>query len=567
MLSTHFVSDLQEELKYKKAEVIAIKDQLALMDVKIDRYDTIIENIDKQVIPLFNEINVAISSVKTAYDNRISAKCRSNLYWEVTSTTSYTYEGQTTTTTTYTCKKNPATRINYGYYGLKYYRKPQNQDYGANIVREFSGSISAGSTILAVFGEDGTSSLLDGDLIVDNIDSPIVFESNNLPSIVGFGTTTVAYPTIDFEGVATFGSNIIGGTGAGSTLSVNIGDFIILPTLLKDGTKVVGFGTTSVTIDNVWDPGSGTFISTTAASSGLIISLPAEATGFGTFKIGPPQDYPALFLSTSANITAVDSFFTDIRNTQTSYTEFDYSNNPIDPVTIGIIDANSVGYGHTVRRVNNGAPKGPFQWEEVMTASFANKPKEKLNESEKYLKSKYKEPKCGFGSAVYYVGDFSWPIIISNVYSQDGALISSSSTYATEGTQVVVGSGSINSSTVSTTSVKPPGAASNSQCTNVYDAAIPVAESNRDAVMSRNLSKIDALIASSLPLREVRDTLESRAFSMLQGRIYGDVEINNLKKNIKAMQSADYTPFEPQSHCYVVENGKYNSSSIGVSPN
>ena len=336
---------------------------------------------------------------------------------------------------------------------------------------------------------------------------------------------------------------------------------------MQDGTQVIGFGTTSVTIDNVWDPGSGTFISTSASANGLVISLPAAASGVGTFKVGPPQDYPGLFLSTSANTTVVDSYFTDIRNTQTSYTVFDYSNNPIDPVTVGIIDANSVGYGHSVLRVNNGFPKGPFQWEEVMTASFANKPKGKLNDSEKYLKKKYPEPQCGADKAVYYVGDFSWPIIISNVYSSEGILISSSFTYATEGTQVTVGSGETNSANISTTSIKPPGAASNSQCTNIYDAAIPVAESNRDAVMARNISKIDSLISSSLPLREVRDTLESRAFSMLQGRIYADVEINNLKKNIKAMQSTDYSQFEPKSHCYIVENGKYNSSAIGVGSN
>jgi hypothetical protein len=86
MISTNFIAEQQEELDYKTAEVQMIKDQLTLMDVKIDRYDTIIGNIDKQIIPLVDEINVAITSVKTAYDNRIAAGCRSDLYWEETST-------------------------------------------------------------------------------------------------------------------------------------------------------------------------------------------------------------------------------------------------------------------------------------------------------------------------------------------------------------------------------------------------------------------------------------------------------------------------------------------------
>ena len=89
MISTNFIVEQQQELDYKITEVQTLKDQLTLMDVRIDRYDTIIGNIDKQIIPLIAEINVAISSVKTAYDSRIDAGCKSDLYWELTSTKSY----------------------------------------------------------------------------------------------------------------------------------------------------------------------------------------------------------------------------------------------------------------------------------------------------------------------------------------------------------------------------------------------------------------------------------------------------------------------------------------------
>lgn len=150
-LTETFIDDLTQQIKYKKTEVEMLKDQLLLLDLKIDGYDTIIQNIDKDIIPLVDEINVAIGAVKTAYDNRISAGCYSDLYWEQTSSLTY-YQyysdggGAPFTFKTYTCKKNPNVRTDYPYYGAKYYRKPQNQDYGANIVDEFLGTISIAST-------------------------------------------------------------------------------------------------------------------------------------------------------------------------------------------------------------------------------------------------------------------------------------------------------------------------------------------------------------------------------------------------------------------------------------
>lgn len=567
MLSTQFAADLQAQLKYKTAEVQSIKDQLTLLDVKIDGYDTIIQNMDKKIIPLVDEINVAITSVKTAYDNRIAAGCKNDLYWEFLSEDEYSaglfgnYK-----TTTYICKKNPNVRVNYGYYGAKYYRRPQNQDYGSNIVREFFGTIGAASTILAVFGGERTANLSVGDFIVDNINNPVVFSVNNLPTIVGFGTTSIVSSTIDFQGSVSLGSTIIASTGIGSTGNVNIGDVVILSSLLSPNTKVVGFGTTTITIDNVWDPGSGTFISTTGVTSSLIVSIPAIDTGIGTFKIGPLQSYPGLFLSTSANIDATNINFTAIRNTQVSYTTFDTSNNPIDPVTIGIVDSSTLGYGHKLVKVTNTYPSGPFQWREVMTSNFAYKTDSELNVNEQYLRTTYPEPDCGAGNAEYYPGDTSWPITYAYTYGPGGyPPLSTDTAYAQEGdTVVVVGSGTTIPFGIDTTSTKPPGSASDADCTNIYNAAITAAEASRDAIIARNSPQIDSLIASSSVLRSLRDTLEGHAFALLQGRIYGDVEVNNLTANLTIVQNTDYTPFEPTNYYYNSEEGKYNSSTLGV---
>lgn len=567
MISTNFVTEQQEELDYKLAEVQMMKDQLSLMDVRIDRYDTIIGNIDKQIIPLVDEINVAITSVKTAYDNRIAAGCRSDLYWEMTSTKSYTGIFPIVETV-YTCKKNPNVRTDYGYYGAKYYRRPQNQDYGSNIVREFLGTIDSGSNILTVFGIEGTSELLVGDDIVDNIDNPVVFSPNNLPTIVGFGTTSIAGVTTDFGGFISLGSTIMADVGVGSTIGINIGDSISLSGILTTGTTVVGFGTTTITVNNVWDTTTGTFITTDATTDSLIISIPAVGTGTGTFKVGPLVTYPTLIMDAVAITSATNSNFTNIRTTQIDSTTFDYTNSPIDPVTVGILDSNSISLGHKLARVNDGSPIGPFQWQEVMTAEFAGKTDSQLNESEQYLRETYPEPACGAGYARYYPGNTQWPVKYEISYTSGfggGSFISSVTSYAQEGDTVSIvdfglfitlfGIGYVNVS-----SINP----SAGVC-NPLDAAIIAAEANRDVIITRNLPKIDSLVTASNPLREMRNTMESRAFAMLQGRVYGDVEINKLKQNLSILKSTDYAPFEPPSYSFDPNTGKLVSSVVGVS--
>ena len=562
MISTNFIFEQQEELNYKLAEVQMIKDQLTLMDVKIDRYDTIIGNIDKEIIPLVDEINVAITSVKTAYDARITAGCKSDLHWEETSRRTYITEFGEFTVITYTVLKNPSVREDYNYYGAKYYRRPHNQDYGSNIVREFLGTIYSGSSTLAVLGDEGTSNLLVGDDILDNIDSPVVFSSNNLPTIIGFGTTSIAGVTTDFGGSVSLGSTIIANVGVGTTIGINTGDSISLSGILTTGSTVVGFGTTTITVNNFWNSTTGTFITTSATAKSLIVSIPAVGTGTGTFKVGPLVTYPTLILDAVALSTATNANFTNIRTTQIDSTTFDYSNNPIDPVTVGILNSNTISLGHKLVRVNDGSPIGPFQWQEVMTADFANKSDFQLNESERYLRTTYPEPPCGASFARYYPGNNEWPVKSTFTYGIGGyPAISTSFSYANEGDTVVsFGLTSLfGIGYASTSSINP----SAGVC-NPLTAAITAAEANRDAIIARNLPKIDSLINSSAPLREMRNTMESRAFAVLQGRVYGDVEVNKLKQNLSILKSTDYTPFEPPTYYFDATTGKLVSSVVGI---
>lgn len=567
-ITATIIADQQTELDRKLAEVEMLKDQLTIMDVKIDRFDALIQNIDKDIIPLIDEINVAITSVKTAYDTRVSAGCSSDLYWEQIGTKQYTWFGFSLYDTIYQCKKNPNVRTDYGYYGAKYYRKPQNQDYGANIVKEFLGTISIGSTSLAIISSDGTSNLQVGDTITDNVDNPTVFSSANLPSIVGFGTTAIVGTSTQFSGTISVGSTIIASTGIGTTSAINVGDTISLSGVLSANTKVSGIGTTTTT-QTVWNPnyggaGVGSMISTSVSVSSLIVSVAAiGSTTNGSFTVGILSTFPSVILSSASIKAATNTNFTDIRTTQTDATTFDYSNNPIDPVTVGIIGNDTLGLGHKLVRVNNGSPVGPFQWKEVMTSSFADKTDAQLNDNERYLRSTYPEPACGAGYARYYPGNTSWTVKITYDYNTTGyPAITTSISYAQEGDTVTVGFGFTTPFGIGTTSTSSNNPTF-SGCS-ALQTAIDNAETSRDAIINRNTPKIDSLIASASALRSIRDKMEGQAFAVLQGRVYGDVEINKLKTELAALRAVDLKQYEPETYYFNPDTGKTSSSTVGV---
>ena len=577
--SAKFISDAEEELELRKKEKAQLLDQLALYDVKLDRYDVIIENMDRSILPLIDEINAAISGVKSAYDARVAAGCVSDLAWVVTGTeTKKTFRPGggfiDVTTTTYECKKNPDVAISYGRWGAKYYRRPKNQDYGSNIIAEFFGSISVGNTNLAIVqtGLAGTTGILLGDIITDDIDNPTVFGVDDLPTIVGFGISTKLIDTQMFGGITRIGSVLIGHVGVGSTASISIGttaselnNFISTPGNTIIGTSflpesefpvtIVGFGTTTID-DEIWDfdanGGDGGYVTTSATIPAIIVSEPATATGETNFIIGITTNYPSFFVSTTADATTDLTNFTVIRQTQSVLDEFDATNNPIDPVTIGIMNNSSAGYGHTLVRVSNTSPPGPFQWREV------------LGEYDP-------EPECGAGAAEYSFGNLSWPG--SNAFSfltggffpdQFMDIIDSSFDYASEGDKKVIsdyagGFGLSSRTTIDTTNVSPTNPTF-SGCTALTNA-LSVAESARDAVIAKNQAIIDKTISEASQLRLLRDKIESIAFTLLQGRAAADAEIVRLTNAIKVLQNTDFDKYEPVQ---ARSANKLSSNTVGI---
>jgi hypothetical protein len=547
-ISDNFIAEVKEELEFRQKEKEQLLDQLALYDVRLDRYDAIIENMDKSLLPLIDEINVASQAVEDAYEARIAAGCKSELVWALTGTVEYKLPfkfgpGAIITMLIYSVIKNPAVYEKYNRWGIKYYRRPKNQDYGSNIITEFFGSISLGNTNLAIkqIGLAGTSGVMLGDIITDDLENPEIFGIDDLPQIVGFGVSNLVIDTKMFGGEISIGSTIIAQVGVGTTGEINVGNSIIGTSVLPPNTLVVGIGTTTIS-ENLWDFDLGTFISTDITAPALIVSQPALATTSIEFAVGITSNYPSFFLSTVADGSTDLTNFTIIRQTQTVLDEFDPSNNPNDPVTVGIMNNSSVGLGHTAIRVNNGAPVGPFQWREV-------------------LGNYDPEPSCGNGFDDWYTGTLQWPTLITYTYDTEGDLVSVATTYAPEGTQVKISVGSTLPPPVGTgytnTSENNP---TFSGC-GALDAAISAAEATRDEIIAKNQPIIDSTLAAASGLRKLRDKLESSAFIFLQGRAAADAEIVRLNKALENLESLDLSKFEPTTN---ITKNKFSSNTVGI---
>ena len=218
------IEQLEQNIENKETQRKYLYEQVLLQDAEIDKIDKVIEKIDSSYLPNISSINSAITNVETAYDNRISIGCSNNLYWEPFTV----IVSPGIAATAYRATEDPSQERSINFYGAKYYRKPLNQDYDSNIIEEFSGTISLGSSSLAIVGSALTFKYQIGDTIVDNIDNPVVFSSANLPTIVSFGTTSLVGTSTDFGGTISFGSTIIAHVGVGSTVGINTGDVISL---------------------------------------------------------------------------------------------------------------------------------------------------------------------------------------------------------------------------------------------------------------------------------------------------------------------------------------------------
>ena len=527
---------LRDQRKQQKSQRESMVEQLAIGDAIIDEYDELIDKLDTKNVPLVNEINKSIDDVVSAYDARIDAGCLSPLVWSLVESrtiNSKAYQGSITKQT-WKVVKDPSQRVQLNYYGCKYYRYPKNREYGSNVIDEIAdASIDQLTSVLVLFdsnsdqyvgSDDYTAIIKVGDLITDDLEDPFVFQTGNLPKVVGLGTTSYARDRGTVTGFVTSAVNrLYSDTNIGFLTSFQIGDPIYAEGIFPNGTTITGFGTAVADLYQGGDFTSETDIDFVTTSNAAIAT-----TENHSFQIGITSTYNALFLDAVTTIGAARSSFLIVRGPDNKDLQFETTKNPIDPVEIGIAEGNKIGKGHKIDLINNGDPKIVAKWHEVQ-----NDP----------------EPSVGAGFAEYWVGAQSWPTYQSVTRSGAGSTADpfqygySTAQYAPEGFTISVTIGSSTPSATRSQTATSPTNPSLSGCTGLTEN-ITDAEATMNSTISTNTPKINHYLKGTKSLRNMRNEEETQAWGMLQGISWIDDKRKEQKENAEAIEDYDWSEIE-----------------------
>ena len=223
---------LRQQRNQAKDQVEAMTEQLSIADAIADEYDELIEALDQKTVPLVSEINTTITAVQDAYDARITAGCLSPLIWQLQTSDTVSIWGDDEDIQTWKVVKDPAQRQQINYYGCKYYRYPKNKEYGSNVIDEIQDSnIDPLTSVLVIFDSNATAFtggiIKVGDLLTDDLEDPVVFQTGNLPVVTGLGTANYPKVRVNVSGFCTGADNkVYSDATSGFMSQFAIGDII-----------------------------------------------------------------------------------------------------------------------------------------------------------------------------------------------------------------------------------------------------------------------------------------------------------------------------------------------------
>lgn len=210
------------------------KEQIVVLDNARSPYQDAIIRIDSSLYKDIQDVNNTLIAVRTAYQDRITANCRSDLFWALTEYVPGLVDPPTPDSYTYQCVKvsyvgypeNVRLAVTsgvgvtmgdpipseYGYqtdnlHGIKIYDEPYAKDIFSTYVGSSIGTVGAASTILYLLSPingGGIAGLSTGQLVLSSKNG--VF-SGNYNEIVGVGTTTVGFASSEI-GISTSSSVI-----------------------------------------------------------------------------------------------------------------------------------------------------------------------------------------------------------------------------------------------------------------------------------------------------------------------------------------------------------------------
>lgn len=359
-LSERLKQDIKEKKQRKIDNINHFKEQILITDALKEDYDNGIKVIDTDLFADITAVNDTLVGVQSAYQNRIDAGCRTDLFWSLVSYIPGS-SGPPPTATSYsiTCRK--LSPVGYGgsisvidssggittytsdvtlipgiesdnLHGIKYYDQPYLKDIGDTTIGSFVGVVGTASTILAIVSQSSqelASSFEVGNLVICSKNGVFSGENNK---IVGFGSTTIT-------GIST---NIINDVVGIATTSLNVSTIIL-------ETATVGFS-----------------------------SLPESDGSYVEFTV----------------VTDTTTF--DEENPRFKY-RVKFTKNPFSPEQIGILNSNNLGIGISIHYDNSGNPSETQSWKPELAGVKKND-------------EKIKEPKVGAGKIYNIVGFTSRPV-------------------------------------------------------------------------------------------------------------------------------------------------------------
>jgi hypothetical protein len=508
---------LREQLESQIEQLDQVENLYILSKETVNGFNQMILNMDRGIPELIDEINEKVDDLGAAYNRRIQQDYLSDLVWQLQSeTVNIGVCNGIQTDVRYQhweVVKDPDTYRTANYYGLKYYRRPKNKDYESNFKQEIKvGIIGVGSSIITITDDIGSNNIGIGDYITDDLEFPFVFNLQDLPRVIGIGTSSFLGVSTTVVGTVVGISSEILHTGPGIVTDfVSIGDIITNPGIVTENTRVVGFGTTSISL-TVLD-GSGTFGINTVTVTTIIMdkdSITGITTGF--FDFGSEEDVATLQLDKSAVNGGITTNFFIIQGQPEDNDELlDDTKSGDSPVQLGIMKSDDqLGYGHTIVIVNNGSELQSSSW----------------------LEGGEDEPFVGAGNSAYYLGRSEWPTFF----------LAGITSYATLGQKVTVHLCPSEVGVNTGYTVTSPNLPSES-IRNQLDQAIVDAQNALDAVISQNIPEIEKRIGISSVPREIRDEKETLAWGFQAGIANTKATIAKLKRQLDVLENTDYSEY------------------------
>ena len=358
-ISTQLDFDLNQQIEIGFQGIDHFRDQILLVDNQKEPWDYATEHVDSSLLENINYVNGLIGEVADAYQDRIDAGCRTDLFWQVvgidTSAAPVVYDLRCTKmvlngypltglstiglggtgavvaeSTGIVTVSNRYGHLSENLFGLKYLDEPYLKDIGDTSVGSFIGTCTFGTT----------------DLIV------MLPESDNLIE--------------DFE---------VGQLVTCSDVGIFAGE----------QNKIVGFGTTTADLSRV-NAGIGT---TTVP----VIKLEVNTIGIVTAPQPDGRFITFTVLDDPAGIATISKY------------EIEFGKNPFSPQTIGILSTTTLGIGKTVYLDNRGNPSEPQSWrpEEAFEGSedIAAVTAPNVGAGKQYYKEGFTSaPSLGFGGGL-----------------------------------------------------------------------------------------------------------------------------------------------------------------------